>query len=251
MSSVLSPSVSSSEIERFSAVADEWWSPKGAFRALHELTPTRLSYVIDQIERHFSRAGKNKKGLEGLRILDVGCGGGLMAEALAQRGADVTGIDASQRAIDVACAHAKESGLAIDYRMATAEEAAKTGQSYDVILALEIVEHVASLKSFMKAIASLLRPEGIVIVATLNRTKRSYLLGVVMAEYVLGWVPAGTHDWDKFVKPSELEGLWSEIGVRGVDLTGLVYRPLSRQFSLCKGNAAVNYFMTGKKVNLT
>lgn len=234
-------SVSEDEIARFSALSDDWWNPRGAFRFLHDLGSVRISYVCDQVARHLD------KSLEGLKVLDVGCGGGLLAEAMAQKGAAVVGIDASDKAIAVATAHAAQSGLSIDYRETTAEDLAKTGVQFDVITAFEIVEHVANLKSFIASLSKLLKPGGLLLIATVNRTKRSFLLGIVMAEYVLGWVPPGTHDWDKFVRPSEMVNLWAQIGIEAADITGLVYRPLTRTFQISKGNAAVNYFMAGKK----
>lgn len=237
---VFSPSVNAQEVAHFSSQAQEWWNPEGSFRALHDLMPLRLNYVREQ-------ASSVRHPLHGLSILDVGCGGGLMAEAMAREGAKVTAIDASAAAIKVAQEHAAQGGLAIDYRESTVETLLKEGKTYDVIVAFEIVEHVANLKSFMKATAALLKPDGVLLIATMNRTKRSFLLGVVAAEYILGWVPAGTHDWDKFVKPSEMVALWQPLGITAMDVTGLVYRPFLRKFEFCKGNAAVNYFMAGKK----
>jgi len=237
-SSRLSSSVDAQEVARFSDQAHDWWNPSGAFRMLHELMPLRVAYVKEQV---------GAKRLCGLSVLDVGCGGGLMAEALACEGAKVTAIDASAAAIKVAQDHAAQGDLAIDYRVSTAEALAQEGKSYDVIVAFEIVEHVANLKSFMKALAALLKPEGVLLIATMNRTKRSFLLGVVAAEYVLGWVPAGTHDWDKFVKPSEMAALWQSLGLTATDVTGLVFQPFSRSFTFAKGQTAINYFMAGQK----
>lgn len=233
----LARSVTPAEIAQFSARAQEWWSPNGDFRALHELNPLRLEYIKAQL-------GGSVKGKS---ILDVGCGGGLMSEALAREGAKVTGLDASSPSIDVAREHAALSGLQIDYRVASAEGLAQGDEKFDAIVALEIVEHVADLKSFMAALGALLKPEGRLIVATLNRTKRSFLLAVVAAEYLLGWVPAGTHDWERFIRPSELAEVWGQNGIQPLDCTGMVYKPFLRRFSLCQGRAAVNYFMTGKK----
>lgn len=234
-------SVSVSEIAQFSAQAEDWWDPKGPLRALHEWGPLRLSYVREQVETHLRRP------LKGLSVLDVGCGGGLMAEALAKEGAAVVGLDASAPVLAVARAHAEKSKLSIDYRSGSAEALAKSGETFDVITALEIVEHVADLGAFMAALAQLLAPGGVLIVATVNRTRRSFLLAIVAAEYILGWVPAGTHDWDKFVRPSELVALWEKEGLRPVDCSGVVYQPLSRSFVRKEGRAAVNYFMTAVK----
>jgi len=230
-------SIAPLEIAKFSAQAKEWWAPNGAFRALHELGPLRLAYLKTQVGA----------SLKGLKILDVGCGGGLMTEVLAREGAELVGVDASVEAIEIARAHAVQSGLDIAYRQTSAEALAQTGETFDVITALEIVEHVADLDSFMTALGKMLKPDGLLIVATLNRTKRSFLLAVVAAEYLLGWVPAGTHDWDRFVTPAELAALYEKNGIMAKDCTGVVYRPLGRKFEICKGKAAVNYFMTGKK----
>ncbi|MGE4351508.1 MAG: bifunctional 2-polyprenyl-6-hydroxyphenol methylase/3-demethylubiquinol 3-O-methyltransferase UbiG [Bdellovibrionales bacterium] len=230
-------SVSEEEVARFSAQADQWWNPRGSFRALHALGPVRMDYIRQQMP----------VPLKGLRVLDAGCGGGLLAESMAREGARVVGIDASFDAIKVAQAHAKVEGLGIDYRQETVESLAQTDERFDLITAFEIVEHVANLKSFMTALATLLKPGGVIMVATLNRTKRSFLLGVVMAEYVLGWVPPGTHDWDRFVRPSEMVNLWASLGIEAMDCTGLVYKPMQGAFVLSKGRAGVNYFMAGCK----
>lgn len=241
-----STSVEPHEIDGFSAVAGQWWDPQGPFRMLHQISPMRVAYVCEQIKDHLDEG----KDLTGLRVLDVGCGGGLMAEALAKKGAIVTGIDASAQTIEVAKAHAQTSGLSIDYRVETAEGLAKSGEVFDVVMAFEIVEHVANLKLFMQSLGRLVRPGGLVLASTMNRTKRSFLLGIVMAEYVLRWVPAGTHDWDKFVRPSEMTDLMTRNGLEPRDLTGFTYRPLTGAFVLAKGNAAVNYFMAAKRVNV-
>ena len=239
-------SVSRDEIARFSAQAASWWDPMGPFRALHELAPLRLRYVCDQ-SMSLLKKGCAEGALKGLHILDLGCGGGLMSEAMAEQGAQVTGVDASEKAIDIAREHALAGGFSIDYRVSTAEALVKSGERFHVITALEIVEHVRDLKSFMEAACALLKPDGLLIVATMNRTRRSFLWGVVAAEYLLGWVAPGTHDWDKFVKPSELESLWQKQGIVPQDLTGFVYKPLKRAFVLEKGNVSINYFMSGCK----
>ncbi len=235
--------MSSAEVQRFSDHAQEWWDPQGAFRALHDLMPLRQQYVLSQC----SECLGDPLPLKGKRVLDMACGGGLMSEALAKLGADVVGVDASVQALDVARKHAQKSDLNISYKEGTAESLAKEGSQFDIIIAFEIVEHVENLKLFMDSLAVLLKPEGQLLVSTLNRTRRSFLLGVVAAEHLLRWVPAGTHDWDRFVKPSELIDLWYKVNIEATDLTGMVYKPLSRKFQLSKGNVAVNYFMTGKK----
>lgn len=235
------PSVAPDEIHRFSAASDAWWRADGAFRGLHELMPARLAYVERQIAVYLKRPLKN------LRVLDVGCGGGLMAEPLARAGAKVVGIDASPQAIEAARRHAQNQKLEIDYRVATAEALAQEGETFDLVLALEIFEHVADRESLLGAMAECVRPKGLLVAATLNRTKRSFLLAVVMAEYVLGWVPVGAHDWNKFVTPAELVALMKAHGLMPTDCAGVVFNPLTRQFTLAKGRTAVNYFMTARK----
>ncbi len=241
MSTAFLSSVCPDTVDFFSKQASSWWNPHGSFRVLHDLMPLRKQYIQDQIEAAFP-----KKKAEALSVLDIGCGGGLMAEAMAAQGYPVVGIDASPEALAIAKDHAHQSGLSIDYRHDTAEGLAQTKERFDVILALEIVEHVPNIKSFMTAVATLLKPNGLVIVATMNRTKRSFLLGVVAAEYLLGWIPAGTHDWDRFVKPSELAALWEEHSIKPLDCTGFALNPLSRRFALKKHSTAINYFMAGK-----
>ncbi len=243
----LAASVAPAEVAHFSDCAGEWWSKRGIFGVLHDLLPLRLRYVMYQCAAFGAQKKESKKTFQDLCILDMGCGGGLMSEALAAKGARITGVDASSQVIDVAQKHAKESGLDINYRVSTAEALAQEKKRFDVIVALEIVEHVADLESFMRALSGLLKPEGLLIVSTLNRTTRSFLLGTVMAEYVLGWVPVGTHDWDKFVRPSEMAALCEKNNMIPVDVMGLVYRPLRRCFELCRGKTKVNYFMTAKK----
>lgn len=231
------------EVERFSSQAESWWNPRGPFRALHDLMPLRQAYVLHQCAKD-----KNAKlPLKGKRVLDMGCGGGLMSEALAKLGADVVGVDASVETLTIAREHAQKSDLNIDYREGTAESLAEGNEQFDIIVAFEIVEHVDNLPLFMKSLAKLLKPEGQMLLATLNRTRRSFLLGVVAAEYIMRWVPAGTHDWDRFVKPSEIVDMWGGDGIKPTDLTGMVYRPLRRKFEISKGNVAVNYFITGQK----
>ncbi|MFA6280057.1 MAG: bifunctional 2-polyprenyl-6-hydroxyphenol methylase/3-demethylubiquinol 3-O-methyltransferase UbiG [Bdellovibrionales bacterium] len=242
MSTAFLSSVCADDVERFSAQAHAWWNPHGPFRILHDLMPLRTQYVCNQIDAAFL-----KKKAATLSVLDIGCGGGLMAEAMATQGYHVVGIDASPEAIEIAKDHAHQAGLSIDYRQNTAEGLAQAKERFDVILALEIVEHVPNIKSFMTAVSTLLKPNGLVIVATMNRTKRSFLLGVVAAEYILGWIPAGTHDWDHFVKPSELAALWEEHSIKPLDCTGFALNPLSRHFAIRKEKTAINYFMTGKK----
>ena len=218
--------VDPAEIARFEAIAAEWWDQDGKFRPLHRLNPVRLAWIRDRLTAHFARAGEGLRPYAGLSVLDVGCGGGLVAEPMARLGARVTAIDAARGNVEIARLHARQSGLAIDYRHAAAEEIAAGGERFDVVLALEVVEHVADRDAFLRACATLLAPGGALVLATLNRTPQAFLLAIVGAEYVLGWLPRGTHEWRKFVRPSELAaGLRPHgVGVRG--FAGLRYDPI-------------------------
>ena len=240
-------SIAASEVARFAEQAGDWWNPDGKFRPLHRLNPVRIGYLRDRIAAHYECAIGGRQALAGLSVLDVGCGGGLVAEPLARLGAAVTGLDAAEPAIAVARAHAAQQGLTIAYRAGSVEELARTGQRFDVVTALEIIEHVADRDSFCRALAQLVKPGGLLILSTLNRTPRSWLLGIVAAEYVLGWVPRGTHDWRQFVRPSELAAAIGPYGLRVVDVTGLVFNPLANDFRLSRHDLAVNYFMTAVK----
>lgn len=234
------------EVERFSRLAEEWWDPDGKFRPLHRFNPVRLGYIRDKIcarfdrDPHFGHGHGADRPLKGLRLVDIGTGGGLVAEPLARLGASVTAIDASERNIGIARLHAEGQGLAIDYRCAAAADLVAAGEAFDVVLSLEVVEHVADRGAFIQDCASLMKPDGMMIVATLNRTAKSFLLGKVAAEYVLHWLPAGTHDWRKFVRPSELAADLRRAGLRIADLKGVVYSPFSDRFSL-SSDIDVNY----------
>lgn len=236
----LSDSVDAGEIARFSALAGEWWAPEGKFKPLHALNPTRLAFIRQRLVSHFGRDGNVLRPLEGLSLLDVGCGGGLLTEPMARLGAGVLGIDAGAEAIRVASAHAKESGLAIDYRCLTAEALAAKGRLFDAVLNMEVIEHVADLDAFLGACSSLLKPGGAMVVATLNRTAKAYALAIVGAEYVLGWLPPGTHDWRKFVTPPELTAKLAKGGVKVTEMTGVIYNPLSDRWTLGR-DLGVNY----------
>jgi len=237
-------SIESAEIERFSRVAEDWWNPDGKFRPLHRLNPLRVEYVRDQICAHFNRDVASRASLKDLKILDIGCGGGLLAEPMARLGAYVVGLDASEQTISVARAHAKLSRLAIDYRAGSVEELARRAERFDVITALEVAEHVADLDSFLEAIKKLLKPGGLLIMSTLNRTPKSFLLGIVAAEYILGWVPRGTHEWKKFIRPGELAERLSAAGIEALSMTGMVFNPFSGEFGLHEGDLDVNYLLT-------
>lgn len=231
---------SDDEIARFDAMAEAWWDPAGKFRPLHELNPVRLAFIRDTVGRHFGIASDAATPFAGLKCLDLGCGGGLIAEEMARLGAAVTGVDASQVAVRVARAHAERQALAIDYRCALPEEIAARGGRFDIVLALEVIEHVQSLDLFFEVVDQVLAQGGALVVATLNRTLSSLALAKVGAEYVLRWLPAGTHDWRKFVRPSELARVLRRQGFAVAEIRGLKYEPLARQWSL--GNdLMVNY----------
>jgi len=220
-------SVDPDEVAKFAALAEEWWDPAGKFRPLHRLNPVRLRFIRDHLCRRFDRDPKAARPLAGLRLLDIGCGGGLLCEPLTRLGARVTGIDAAERNIAVAALHAERIGLEIDYRHADAETLATAGETFDAVLNMEVVEHVADVGAFVSASAQLVAPGGAMIVATLNRTPKSYLLAIVGAEYVLRWLPRGTHDWRRFLRPSELAGHLRAAGLEVAEITGVGYNPLN------------------------
>lgn len=238
--------VDAGEVARFDAMAREWWDPEGKFRPLHRLNPARLKFIEDAARRHFSRAADAAKPLAGLRVLDIGCGGGLIAEPLARQGALVTGIDPGAATIEAATRHAAESALAIRYRRALAEDIAAEGGQFDLVLALEVVEHVPDLSAFLDAACALVAPGGMFVAATLNRTLKAYMLAVVGAEYVLNWLPRGTHDWRKFVRPSELARELRRSGVEIVELAGLAYQPLGDRWRMVT-DLDVNYMAAAAK----
>lgn len=232
--------VDEAEIRHFAKDSAHWWDENGPFKPLHRANPARMKYLKSRICGHFGRDEKSLTALEGLKILDVGCGGGLVCEPLARLGAEVTGLDADENAIAAAKAHAQQGGLSIEYRCM---DAVDLKEKFDIVLALEIIEHVPSPQDFVSTIADKVAPGGLVIVSTLNRTPKSFALGIVALEYVLRWVPRGTHDWKKFVKPSELASHARANGLEPVNLSGLIYNPLKDTFSISESDVAVNYFM--------
>ncbi len=230
------------EIDRFARQADDWWDEEGAFAPLHRINPIRLQFIRDGFCRHFGRDTSSLRPFENLNILDIGCGGGLLTEPMARLGAAVTGIDAAPEGVSAARAHARRAGLEIDYRAMLPEEMAATGRTFDAVLNMEVVEHVADAEAFFEACGRLVRPGGAMVVATLNRTLKSLAFGKVAAEYILRWVPAGTHDWRQFVKPSELARHLRRAGFEAVDLKGMAYDPANGDWSL-GGDVDINYLM--------
>ena len=238
----MSATVDPDEIRRFTAHAQAWWDPEGAFRPLHRLNPTRLAFIRRQLVGHFSRNASALRPFDGLSLLDIGCGGGLIAEPMARLGFTVTAVDADADAIAVARCHAEATSLAIDYRIGTAEALAGTGQRFDVVLALEVIEHVANPAAFLECAGILVQQGGAFVGATLNRTARSFAMAIIGAEYILGWLPRGTHDWRKFMRPSELVLGLRRNQLRATQLAGLSYHLPRGEWSVSR-DIAVNYMV--------
>jgi 2-polyprenyl-6-hydroxyphenyl methylase / 3-demethylubiquinone-9 3-methyltransferase len=238
--------VDPSEIAKFERMAAEWWDADGKFRPLHKINPVRIAYVRDKIAEHFGRDVKAGKALAGLRLLDIGCGGGLLTEPMARLGAETVGIDPSETNIAVARLHAEKAGLAIDYRATTAEALVESGERFDVVLAMEVVEHVADIDAFIAACAALVKPGGLLFLATINRTPKAFALAIVGAEYVLRWLPRGTHDYSKLVRPGELKTTLSAAGLSLADQTGVSYNPLADRWSR-SADMDVNYMVVAEK----
>ncbi|WP_156850532.1 bifunctional 2-polyprenyl-6-hydroxyphenol methylase/3-demethylubiquinol 3-O-methyltransferase UbiG [Bartonella refiksaydamii] len=238
--------IDQSEINHFSRIADEWWNPQGKFRPLHQFNPTRLSYIREKICLEFHRDPLSLMPFENLKILDIGCGGGLLCEPIARLGAMVIGADAAQTNIEVAKIHAAQNNLSIDYRTTTAEALANEGEQFDIILNMEVVEHVADVNLFIAATAKMLKPQGLMFVSTLNRTWKAWGLAIVGAEYILRWLPKGTHNYKKFLKPQELKHLLSENALTIVDEIGITYNPLKDRWNRSK-DMDVNYLLLAKK----
>lgn len=239
--------VDPAEIAKFEAMAAEWWDPKGKFKPLHMLNPCRLDYIIAQITAEFGRDPSKPKALEGLRILDIGCGGGLLCEPMARLGAEVVGADAAERNIPVARVHAEQMGLDIDYRHTTAEALVEAGESFDAVLNMEVVEHVADPQAYLDACAALIKPGGITITSTINRNPKSYLFAIIGAEHVMRWLPKGTHEWSKFITPDELFDMLQRAGLKPVDRKGFVFNPLGWSWHLSTRDLSVNYVTAATK----
>jgi 2-polyprenyl-6-hydroxyphenyl methylase/3-demethylubiquinone-9 3-methyltransferase len=240
------PSVDQAEIAKFTRLAAEWWDPNGKFRPLHQFNPVRLKFIRALAAGHFGRDERSLKPFLGLSLLDIGCGGGLLCEPMARMGFTVLGADASERNVGIAAAHASGAGLSLEYRATTAEGLAEQGASFDVLLNMEVVEHVADLGAFLRACAVLLNPGGLMVVATLNRTLKSLALAKIGAEYVLRWLPAGTHDWNRFVRPGELEMFLKDAGLTVTRLQGVAFDPLRWEWRLST-DTDVNYMVAAEK----
>jgi 2-polyprenyl-6-hydroxyphenyl methylase/3-demethylubiquinone-9 3-methyltransferase len=239
-------SIDDAEVERFDRLAADWWDVRGPMAALHKFNPVRLAYIRDQAAARFGRDPKKLDCLKGLRVLDIGCGGGILSEPLARLGASMVGADPAKKNIAIAAAHAEESGVAVDYRATTAEALAEAGEMFDVVLAMEVVEHVVDVKAFVATCASMVKPGGLMIAATLNRTLKSFALAIVGAEYVLRWLPRGTHQWDKFVTPEELERAFEAAGLDVTGERGVIYNLLADRWQL-SSDMDVNYMLVGER----
>jgi len=241
----LMTTINKEEIQKFSKLADEWWDANGKFKPLHLFNPVRLKYIVKKCTYHFKLDSIKDRPLSDIKILDIGCGGGLISEPLSRLGADVTGIDASFKNIEIAKIHAKKSGLKIKY-LHTSPEQKKINEKFDVILNLEVVEHVKNLDLFLKSASDLLKTKGIMFVATINRTFESYIKAILGAEYLLRWLPIGTHDWQKFLKPEEMKGKLTKLNFGEIELDGLKFNVLSNSWSL-SSDCSVNYIIVAKK----
>lgn len=234
------------EVERFSRLASEWWNPTGKFRPLHQIGPPRLSFIRDAAIECFGREPKALRPLSGLTAVDIGCGGGLVSEPLARMGASVTAIDPSEKNIAIAKTHAEGQGLTIDYRAVRVEDLVAEGRFFDVVSCLEVVEHVPDPAKFISECSALVAPGGLAVFSTLNRTFKAWALAIVGAEYVLGWLPRGTHQWDRFITPDELTGYVEAAGLDDVRLEGITYNPLQDVWSR-KPDTDVNYLMSARR----
>ena len=243
----MTTTIDPAEVAKFEAMAAEWWDPNGKFKPLHLMNPCRLDYITTQIAAEFDRDLAGPQPFRGLRILDIGCGGGLLSEPMARLGADVVGADAAARNIPVAQVHAEQSGLTIDYRLTTAEDMAAAGETFDIVLNMEVVEHVADPLAYLTACQQLLKPGGLMICSTLNRNPKSFMMAIIGAEWVMRWLPKGTHDWAKFITPDELYDLIRRAGLEPVDRKGMVFNPVSWRWGLSDRDLSVNYVTASVK----
>ncbi|WP_282182040.1 bifunctional 2-polyprenyl-6-hydroxyphenol methylase/3-demethylubiquinol 3-O-methyltransferase UbiG [Aliiroseovarius marinus] len=239
--------VDPAEVAKFEAMAAEWWDPTGKFKPLHMMNPVRLDYITNQIAAEFGRDLNDVEPFKGLRLLDIGCGGGLLSEPMARLGATVIGADAAAGNIPVAQVHAEQMGLEIDYRNCTAESLADAGEQFDVVLNMEVVEHVADPLAYLTACQQLLKPGGLMVASTINRNPKSYMVAIIGAEHVMRWLPKGTHEWSKFITPDELADLIAAAGLNVVDRMGMVFNPIAWSWSLSARDLSVNYAMTSVK----
>jgi 2-polyprenyl-6-hydroxyphenyl methylase/3-demethylubiquinone-9 3-methyltransferase len=246
MTETLAASLDPSEVEKFSKLAAEWWNPKGKFGVLHVFNPVRLQYIKEQVCARLARDPLDRRPFTGLRFLDIGCGGGLLSEPMARLGAKVVGVDPSEKNIKTATVHAAEQELAIDYRQGTAEVLASASERFDVILNMEVIEHVTDPQAFIATCASMLKPQGLMFIATINRTFKSFALAIIGAEYVLGWIPKGTHQWEKFIKPEELEPWLTANAITIKDRSGVTYTPLKNEWRKAR-DMDVNYMVVGQR----
>lgn len=242
MTEAAQTTIDQDEVARFSAMAAEWWNPNGKFRPLHKFNPVRLTYIRDHVAAHFGRDPRSDKPLAGLRLLDIGCGGGLLSEPMARIGAEVLGADASRTNIEVATIHAEQSGVDVNYEAVTSEELAARGERFDIVLNMEVVEHVSDVDLFLTSCAEMVKPGGLMFVATINRTMKARALAIIGAEYVLRWLPRGTHQYEKLVRPEEIETPLNASGMHVIDRTGVFYNPLQDQWNLSR-DMDVNYMM--------
>ncbi|MEG3662918.1 MULTISPECIES: bifunctional 2-polyprenyl-6-hydroxyphenol methylase/3-demethylubiquinol 3-O-methyltransferase UbiG [Celeribacter] len=235
------------EVAKFEAMAAEWWDPAGKFKPLHMMNPVRLDYITTQIAAEFGRDLASELPFKGLRLLDIGCGGGLLSEPMARLGATVVGADAAEGNLPVARIHAEKSGLDIDYRHTTAEALAEAGEQFDVVLNMEVVEHVADPQAYLTACQQLLKPGGLMLCSTINRNPKSYAMAILGAEVVMRWLPRGTHEWKKFITPDELFDLISKAGLTPVDRKGFVFNPVLWTWSTSARDLSVNYVTASVK----
>ena len=240
--------INKAEVNKFDKIADEWWDPKGKFKTLHKFNPTRIAFIREKIINHFDIVADEKKPFKNIKLLDIGCGGGLLSEPMAKLGANVTGLDVVEKNIKTASTHAKNQGLKINYIHSTVEKISEKDEKFDVILNMEVIEHVSDVNLFINSCNKILAPNGIMIFASLNRTLISYGLAIIGVEYILGWLPKGTHDWSKFITPDELKILFSSNGLKIDEIIGMKYNPLFDSWKRSE-DLSVNYLGLSSKIN--